>query len=32
MKIDISKLKRQNQFIDTWVNNDGCGTLEAVTA
>lgn len=30
--LDESKLKRQEQFINTWINNKGTGTLEAVTA
>lgn len=30
--IDESKLRRQEQFIQTWVNSGGIGTLEAVTA
>jgi superfamily II DNA or RNA helicase len=31
-KLDESKLERQEQFISTWTNNFGKGTLEAVTA
>lgn len=31
MKIDPKKLKRQNQVIDKWLKNKGCGTLQATT-
>ena len=31
IKLNPVKLERQNEFVDKWMGNNGCGTLEACT-